>query len=73
MNLMTSKGDNGAVRNLRDGEKFEPDPPVRMMKVSIEVDGEFITTEVPTTHSVRAQFSDAGAGHLRGITALLQG
>ena len=48
-----------------EGEKFEPDPPVRMMKVSIEVDGEFITTEVPTTRSIVAIFDEDG--HLRGL------
>jgi hypothetical protein len=37
------------------------------MKVSIEVNGEFITTEVPVDSTVRALFED---GHLRGIDTI---
>jgi hypothetical protein len=39
---------------------------VELMKVSIEADGEFITTEVPRDATVKAIFE---GGHLRGVDA----
>lgn len=42
----------------------------KMMKVSIEANGEFITTEIPITSAVQADFED---GHLRGIKTLVPG
>lgn len=39
---------------------------IQMMKVSIETNGEFITTEVPLDSTVKALFD---GGHLRGIDA----
>lgn len=44
------------------------DPDQRLMKVSIEIGGQFITTEVPTEASFQALFSEDK--HLRGIDVL---
>lgn len=44
----------------------------KMMKVSIEYNGEFITTEVPVEATFRARFSGSRCrGHLRGIQAVM--